>query len=222
MSVAPGYQRYLGAAALVLGVLAIVAGSPRLERNARVDIAGLAQIVEREEDHVTALELAEWIRGKRPNLRVVDVRDSSAFAAYHIPRAERIALGDLVSTPFGKDETIVLYSDGGAHSAQGWVFLRAAGHERVYFLRGGLYEWLDDVMNPAISSSASESDRASFGRIAEISRYFGGVPRSEAEGKQSERAVPTNDAERGNSQPRAEHEHAALRKAVARLRGRGC
>ena len=220
MSVAPSYQRYLGAAALVLGTLAIVAGSPRLERNARADIAGLAQIVEREEDHVTALELAEWIRGKRPNIRVVDVRDSSAFEAYHIPRAERIALRDLVSTPFSKDETIVLYSDGGAHAAQAWVFLRAAGYERVYFLRGGLYEWLDDVMNPAISSSASDSARASFGRIAEISRYFGGVPRSEAEGEQSE--VPLSGAEKRNHRPRAEHEHTTSRTAVARLRGRGC
>ena len=207
---------------MVLGILATVAGSPRLERNARVDIAGLAQIVEREEDHVTALELAEWIHGKRPHLRVVDVRDSSAFEAYHIPRAERIALRDLVSTPFEKDETIVLYSDGGAHSAQAWVFLRAAGHERVYFLRGGLYEWLDDVMNPVISQSASESSRANFGHIAEISRYFGGVPRSEPDGKESERAVPLSDAERRNSQPRAEHEHVFSRKAIARLRGRGC
>jgi len=221
VSVAPGYQRYLGAAALVLGTLAIVAGSPRLG-NARVDIAGLAQIVEREEDHVTALELADWIRGKRPNLRVVDVRDSSAFEAYHIPRAERIALRDLASTPFGKAETIVLYSDGGAHSAQGWVFLRAAGHERVYFLRGGLSEWLDDVMNPAISSSTSESSRANSARIAEISRYFGGVPRSEEQGEQAPQAVPLSDAERHNSQPRAEHGHAASRKAIARLRGRGC
>jgi 3-mercaptopyruvate sulfurtransferase SseA len=43
----------------------------------------------------------------------------------------------------------VLVSDGGAHAAQGWVFLRALGIAHVYFLRGGLGEWLDDVMNPA-------------------------------------------------------------------------
>src|SRR5215211_101342 len=167
MSPVPRYPRFLGAAALVLATLAIVAGSPRVQGHARVDVAGLASTVERQDDHVAAVELAEWIRAKRRNLRVVDVRDSSAFATYHIPRAERIALGELVSTPFKKDETIVLYSDGDAHAAQGWVFLRAVGHERVYFLRGGLYEWLDDVMNPAIASAASDSLRADFAKVAE-------------------------------------------------------
>jgi rhodanese-related sulfurtransferase len=221
MNTVPRYPRYLGAAALALGALAIVAGSPRLQGNARVDVAGLASTVEREDDHVTALELAEWIRAKRPNLRVVDVRDSSAFETYHIPRAERIALSELVSTPFKKDETIVLYSDGGAHAAQGWVFLRALGHERVYFLRGGLYEWLDDVMNPMIASTASDSALASFAKVAEISRYFGGVPRSEARGDSVQRPALQSHA-RGSSQPSREPERAQSRAAIARLRGRGC
>lgn len=216
MSIAPRYPRYLGAAALTLGALAIVAGSPRVQGNARVDVAGLARTVEREDDHVTALELAEWIRVKRPNLRVVDVRDSSAFETYHIPRAERVPLSELVSTPFTKDETIVLYSDGGAHAAQGWVFLRALGHERVYFLRGGLYEWLDDVMNPAIASTASDSSRADFARVAEISRYFGGVPRSEAQDGRAQNPASQTNAERRRGEP------AQSRAAISRLRGRGC
>ena len=222
MSTVPRYPRYLGAAALTLGALAIVAGSPRVQGNARADVAGLARTVEREDDHVTALELAEWIRAKRPNLRVVDVRDSSAFEAYHIPRAERIALGDLVSTPFKKDETIVLYSDGGAHSAQGWVFLRALGHDRVYFLRGGLYEWLDDVMNPAIASTASDGSLVDFAKVAELSRYFGGAPRSEAQPGGALDSASHSDAERQTGQAAREPDHARSRAAIARLRGRGC
>ena len=222
MSTVPRYPRYLGAAALALGALAIVAGSPRLQANARVDVAGLASTVEREDDHITALELAEWIRAKRPKLRVVDIRDSSAFETYHIPRAERIDLSELVSTRFKKDETIVLYSDGGAHAAQGWVFLRALGHERVYFLRGGLYEWLDDVMNPTIASTSSDSSRADFAKVAEISRYFGGVPRSEARGDSARGPAPQSIAERQSGHPAREPEHAQSRAAIARLRGRGC
>ena len=222
MNTPAGYQRYLGAAALVLGALALFAGSPRVERNARVDVAGLARTVEREDDHVNALELAEWIRVKRPNLRVVDVRDSSAFETYHIPRAERIGLGELVSAPFRKDETIVLYSDGGAHAAQGWVFLRALGHERVYFLRGGLNEWLDDVMNPTVAAGASESSRRSFAKVAELSRYFGGVPRSEAQVVGPQAPAALSHGERRNAHPPREPEHAQSRAAIARLRGRGC
>ena len=203
--------RFLGIAALVLGALAAVAGSPRLQSNARVDVAALARSVEGEDDHVTALELAEWIRARKSRLRVIDVRDSATFETYHIPGAERIPLSRLVSTSFAPDETIVLYSDGGAHAAQGWVFLRALGHERVYFLRGGLYEWIDEIMNPVISTTASDSARSAFAAVSEISRYFGGVPRTGADsGTIPARASGPDD-----------HESTASR-AVTAVRRRGC
>ena len=53
----------------------------------------------------------------------------------------------------------------------------ALGHERVYFLRGGLADWVDEVLNPKRLSSASPDEIARFERIAALSRYFGGVPR---------------------------------------------
>ena len=203
---------HLATAAAVLGVLALLAGSPRMQDNARLDVSALAGIVQREEDHVTAVELAEWIRDGRPGLRIIDVRGSAEFESYHIPRAERVAMSDVAAAVFPPDETIVLYSDGGAHAAQAWVFLRALGYEKVYFLRGGLYEWLDDVMNPSVSASASGAERAEFEKIAEVSRYFGGVP-SVGEPKSSipSIAVPP---QRGQDGP--------TNSAVARVRGRGC
>ena len=204
-------ERYLGIAALSLGVLALIAGSPRMGNNARVDVQDLATTVQNEDDHVTAVELAGWIREQRSDLRIVDVRDSADFHAYHIPRAERIELSELVRTPFKPDETVVLYSDGGAHAAQGWVFLRALGHRRVYFLRGGLYEWLDDVMNPTVAPNASDSAREEFEKVAEISRYFGGVPRV-GEAVSSQPSVPVP----------ARREASGAQSAVARVRGRGC
>jgi rhodanese-related sulfurtransferase len=103
---------------------------------------------------------------------VLDVRSATEFDAYHVPSAERMALGTLVTLAPKDDETIVLYSEGGAHAAQGWVLLRSSGHRHVYFLRGGLLDWMDDVMSPALPSDSSRA------RIAALSRYFGGVPRA--------------------------------------------
>jgi rhodanese-related sulfurtransferase len=163
--------------ALVLGLAAAFAGTPDRTKNARVDVESLARAVEHEDDHVTAIELAEWIRERRPGLRVVDIRSSDEFDALHIPTAERIPLSDLSKTPFRRDETIVLYSEGGAHAGQGWVFLRALGYTQVYFLRGGLREWLDDVMSPVIAPTATDSARKAFERVSDLSRYFGGSPR---------------------------------------------
>jgi rhodanese-related sulfurtransferase len=172
-----GAARVAVSAALVLGLLAALAGTPDRARNARMDVENLARAVEHENDHVTAIELAEWIRERRPGLRVVDVRPSNEFNALHIPTAERIPLTDLSKTPFRRDETIVLYSEGGTHAAQGWVFLRALGYTRVYFLKGGLREWLGDVMNPTIAETAGDSAKRDFARVSDLSRYFGGSPR---------------------------------------------
>jgi rhodanese-related sulfurtransferase len=206
----PRLFRGLTATALVLGAFAAFAGSPVATSNARIDVAILARTVDREDDHVTSVELARWIKDKKENLRIIDIRDSVDFADYHIPGAERIDLTDLVKTPFRKNETIVLYSGGGAHAAQGWVFLRALGYTQVYFLRGGLAEWLDDVMNPTISSNASDSARGEFTKTAEISRYFGGVPRV-GESSSAAPVVPHSSSET----PKAVDK-------VARIRGRGC
>ena len=170
--------RWLGRGALALAILAPFAGSPYAARHASIDVPSLARMVAREEDHVTALELAQWIKDRRPGLRIIDVRSPEEYAAYHVPRAERVALDSLASAAFRKDETIVVYSEGGAHAAQAWVFLRALGYDKVFFLRGGVYEWLEQVMNPTLADTTPAA-RSAFDRAAMLSRYFGGVPRSD-------------------------------------------
>ena len=201
--------RSAAAVALTLGILAALVGSPTTARNGNVDVASLARAVEHEDDHVTGVELAEWIRDRRAGLRVIDVRSSAEFDAYHIPGAERISLADLARTRFDRDAPIVLYSEGGAHAAQAWVFLRALGHRNVWFLRGGLYEWLDQVMSPTLPDSASAADRAAYARAAAVSRYFGGTPRVGGAEQSAQPSIPLPHA-------------SASTRALLRIRGRGC
>jgi rhodanese-related sulfurtransferase len=203
--------RVFAGIALLLGVFAAFAGSPDNAASRRVDVRQLAATVASENDHVTAVELAGWIKERRPNLRVIDVRDVSEFDAYHIPTAERLDLTHLVDAHFDSNETIVLYSDGGAHAAQGWVFLRALGHQQVYFLRGGLAEWLDDVMNPVVQGGASDSARAEFTKVAALSRYFGGVPRATGTPSSQPSAGPAKPVPQSN-----------VTDEVRRMRRRGC
>jgi rhodanese-related sulfurtransferase len=169
-------MKYLAAVALLLGALAVVAGSSNRAASS-LDVAALARTVETEEDHVTAIELARWIRDRKPDLRIIDVRDSAEFEEYHVPTAERMSLDRFANRPFKRNETIVLYSGGGAHAAQGWVFLKALGYQKVYFLRGGVSEWLYEVMNPRFPAKASAIDREQMDSVAALSKYFGGVPR---------------------------------------------
>ena len=175
-------KRGLALGAAVLATLAAVAGpykagiEPSIAVSAgdRPTATDLAHQIENEDDHVTALELAQWIRERKPGLRVIDIRSETEFDAYHIPSAERMPLATLATLKPADGETLVLYSEGGAHAAQGWVLLRSAGHHQVFFLRGGLLDWMEDVMSPSLPTDTSRA------RIAALSRYFGGVPRAGA------------------------------------------
>lgn len=153
--------RLFAVAAALLGIAAAFAGSPYRSRG-RIDVAELGGVVARGEDHVSAMELAGWIRDRRAGVHVIDVRPASEFAVYRIPTAENVPLDVIEHSHFAATDTLVLYSGGGAHAAQAWVFLRALGYRHVFFLSGGLDEWLDEVMNPV--------------RSTDLTRYFGGVP----------------------------------------------
>ena len=171
-------RRWLAGAAALAGGLAALVGSPSRRSLGSINVADLAQVVANQEDHITAVELADWLRARRPRLRVIDVRSAAEFRAYHIPGAEHVPLDRLAMTRFTADETLVLYSELGVHGAQAWVFLRALGNRRVFFLRNGLHVWLDDVMSPTIAADAPAEARARFTRVAELSRWFGGTPRT--------------------------------------------
>ncbi len=198
--------RILSIVAITLGALAAFARSP--SRGGRVDVEELARAVEHEDDHVTAVELARWIRDRKPNLRIVDVRDSIEYAEFHIPRAERIPIESLTSAKFAPDETVALYSGGGAHAAQGWVFLRLLGNHNVYFLRGGIDEWVSEVLNPRFPASPTPAERVAIDSIRAISKYFGGVPGTATDSDKVSRTVA----------PAAE----PWKSSVARVRRRGC
>lgn len=126
-------KRFLAIAALILGLAAAI------PRNT-LDVQKLAREVAREEDHVTAAELEQWIKQHKPGLRIIDLGKGN------IPTSERMTIESLVKMRFQPHETIVLVSDGGAHAAQAWVLLRAAGNQHVYFLRGGFAEWNDQYV----------------------------------------------------------------------------
>ncbi|HYM61187.1 MAG TPA: rhodanese-like domain-containing protein [Thermoanaerobaculia bacterium] len=182
-------RRALAVLAALGGLLAAFAGSPYRAQHATLDVERAAAAIAREEDHITAVELAEWIHDRKPELRIIDLRTAKEFDDYHLPRSERVPIEALFGSARGgparlgptaslrPGETIVLISDGGAHAAQAWVLLQALGFRHVYFLRGGLGEWLDDVMNPTIAADASPQAIAEFQRVSALSRYFGGVPR---------------------------------------------
>ena len=208
----PGIEKTLGIAAVVGGALAVVAGSPTRTTSGSVDVAEIARIVEHEEDHVTAVELAKWIRDGNKGLRVIDIRSDSEFIEFHIPGARRVDLGEIARMPLDSTATYVLYSEGGTHAAQAWFLMRARGIDNVYFLRGGLYEWLEQVMNPRVASNTPQIERDS---IRALTIWFGGK-------------MEVVDSASANTTPSVLDEQLAIprsrdtRAAIKKIRRRAC
>jgi rhodanese-related sulfurtransferase len=125
----------------------------------------------REEDHVDAIELAEWLRDQKAGLRVIDVRPAEEYQEYHIPTSKNVPLAGITDLVVKPGETVVLYSEGGTHAAQAWFFLKAQGAQNVYFLKDGLNDWFNEVMNPSLPLDV---------RTRELVEYFGGEPTSDS------------------------------------------
>ena len=167
----------LGAIALALGAVALFS-QPHRGPFVKLDTRELALVVEEQVDHVTAPELAAWIVESRADYRLLDLRTAQEYAAYHIPTAENVPLPGLADYPLLRNEKIVLYSEGGIHSAQAWMLLRAQGYEAVYMVLGGLEAWKDEVLFPSLAADANPQQRAQFERAAALAQFFGGQPRS--------------------------------------------
>lgn len=184
MSDASGANRVLAGAAGALALLALVAGDPY--RSPTTSDSGISQAlgIEIDDTHrVSAIQLAEWVRGRRPELRVLDLRTRSQYEEFNLPKAELTALSQLGTTEFDSTATLVVYANDAETAQRGWLILRALGYPNVYYMKDGIGEWLGDIMNPTVSPDASERERAAFEKLAELSRYFGGLPRIEAMSK---------------------------------------
>lgn len=140
-------------------------------------LAGIAAEITREADHIDALDLAAAIRAGTPGLRIVDVRDDVDPAIPAIPGAEIVPIDRLTTLRVSARETVVLYSEGGAHAAQAWVLLRARGIENALVLKDGLAAWEDEVLAPLRPAVADDTAQARFRRARELAVWFGGMPR---------------------------------------------
>lgn len=159
-----------------LGFFAIFAGSPYKGFTSKVNAQELSTIVQKEVDHISPEELAGWIIQGKVDYRLVDLRKEADFAEYHIPTAENLALPSLTDGSLARNEKIIMYSDGGIHSAQAWFLLKSNDFKGVYILRGGLEEWKDSILFPRLAENATQAEIAAFEKSKLVSKFFGGTP----------------------------------------------
>jgi rhodanese-related sulfurtransferase len=202
-------HRMLGITAAALGLGAVAADFRPV-----LNVTEIATEIEAERDHISALELADKIAARDPNLQIFDLRPRNEYEEFHIPSAKHATLTGIAHERLSRDSTVVLYSEGGAHSAQAWVLMRMRGYRNVFILREGIYEWISRVREPRLAIDATAAERTEFMRAAELSRFFGGVPLADVPRADVPLGYWTNSA----SQPVT----GSAQQAVAKIRRRGC
>jgi rhodanese-related sulfurtransferase len=179
-----------------LGVLGFALGLPAVfanvspARTTRVHEKDLLTTVERGDDHVTPEELAAWIVAGRAGYRLVDVRDATAFAEYHVPTAENVPLPAVADGALGRTDDVVLYGDGELRAAQAWMVLKGRGYTSVRTLRGGLDGWKNEVLFPVRPPSPTPEEAARFERSVQLAKFFGGQARAAAAPGGPDTALP--------------------------------
>ncbi len=169
-------KKRLAFTAIAIGFIGLFLGNPYKGNLVLMNTKELGIIVQKEVDHVNVEDLADWIIQTKVDFRLIDLRTEKEFSEYHIPNSENINLTALEKAEIPKNEKIVLYSEGGIHSAQAWMLLKAKGYKGVYILFGGLEDWKDQILFPKLSETATPEQIAKFEKTKEVSKFFGGKP----------------------------------------------
>ena len=182
-------QKKLGFLALVLGFFAIFAGSPYDTSNVTINIKDLALIAQKDADNISVQSVADRIIKGNFDYRIIDTRNPKEFAEYHIPMAQNVQLPRLLDQNFYPTDKIILYSDSNEKAALGWFLMKARKFKAVYIMKGGLDEWKDKILFPKLPADATPEQIASFEKIKEVSKFFGGTPQTGASADQSQPSI---------------------------------
>ena len=168
----------LAGGTIVLGFFALLIGNPSSNTTVKINEKDLAVMVEKGADNISVEELADRIVKGNIDFRLIDLRAEREYSEYAIPSSENIQIADLTDGNLQRNQKIILYSDTGVRSVQGWFFLKAKGFKYVYMLHGGLNEWKDKILFPKIAENATPEQKAEFDKMAEVSKFFGGSPQT--------------------------------------------
>jgi rhodanese-related sulfurtransferase len=159
------FNKFFAGLAVLLSVLAVIAGSP----------------FSSQKSFVTPEQLADSLISRKQNIHIVDLRNPKDFNGYHIPSAINSNDGPEVINDFNKNDMIVFYSGRDNNSKTAQYNFNQAGFKKAYFLKGGIAGWMNKVLFPVLPKNSSEEEKKIFEKIERRSRYFGGTPEREGD-----------------------------------------
>ncbi|MGB5850548.1 MAG: rhodanese-like domain-containing protein [Ignavibacteriaceae bacterium] len=161
--------------AILLALLAVVAGSPHKITIQPVNINEEFEIEGKSAKVIDVQELAKWIMDKRDDFYLVDTRVKNEFEEYHIPFALSSFGRELPNTSIEKKAAIIIYDKSSRYSIEKLKPLIDNRKEQAYVLKGGMNEWINKILFPDLRGNSDLSEEE-MEKIHKTSTYFGGKP----------------------------------------------
>lgn len=122
------------AVAVLAGIIAVLAMSPKGASVENVDAEGLAGLA-------------------GDGVRVIDVRTAGEFEAGHVPGAENVPLDQLANALAGWDtsQPLAVYCATGARSTEAVTTLTRQGFTKIYHFNAGMVAWDGEVERGAVA-----------------------------------------------------------------------
>lgn len=158
-------NKILASIAVAFSVFALIAGNPFSSKKS----------------YINPEQFADSLISKKQGLTIVDLRDKKDYDDYHIPSALNINPGEINPSSFEKNNMIVFYSGRDNISKTAQYKFERAGFKNVFFLNGGIDDWMNKVIFPILPKNSSDAQKKEFQKIEQKSMYFGGQPEREDE-----------------------------------------
>lgn len=112
---------------------------------------------------VSVDELADLLINGDPSILLIDVRDTTAYHAYHLPGAINIPLKNLLDpewVPYVDQisQKNIFYSNGTTLSNEAWIVTKQLGFKNNYVLGGGLNDWFSTIIKPVKPASTDPGE----------------------------------------------------------------
>ena len=157
----------------VSAILVLLSGLIILLPDARqssgeLNVPGMLEVMNESGQFLTVDQVARMVVYEDTSILLVDVRDTEAYRAVHIPGAINLPVSDILNPDWSGylDDPVVrpvFYSNGNTMAGEAWMICTQKGYTGSYIMKGGMNEWYREVMESTFEGERiTAADNATF------------------------------------------------------------